>query len=64
MCCWCVQILVKKSYGDKKKRHRKRNWKLKGLEKDVTGIDQGSLNRLAKCVGGMRAMSGEAASRD
>jgi len=37
-------ILVKKSYGDKKKRHRRRNWKLKGLDKDVTGIDQDSLD--------------------
>lgn len=37
-------ILVKKSYGDKKKRRRRRNWKLKGLEKEMTGIDQDSLD--------------------
>ncbi|KAL9962258.1 hypothetical protein ACROYT_G031342, partial [Oculina patagonica] len=38
-------VLVKKSYADKKKRHRRRNWKLKGLEKEVSGIDQDSFDR-------------------
>ncbi|XP_058954228.2 60S ribosomal export protein NMD3-like [Pocillopora verrucosa] len=37
-------ILVKKSYGDKKRRRRRRNWKLKGLDKEMAGIDQDSLD--------------------
>lgn len=38
-------ILVKKSYGDKKKRRKRRNWKLKGLNKEMNGIDQDNLYR-------------------
>ncbi|EDO33792.1 predicted protein, partial [Nematostella vectensis] len=33
-------ILVKKSYGDKRKRRRARNWKLKVLEKEIGDINQ------------------------
>lgn len=36
-------ILVKKFYAGKKKRQRRRNWKLKNLDKEVTGVDQDSL---------------------
>eukprot|EP00794_Sanderia_malayensis_P017668 gene17668-19430_t len=36
-------VLVKKSYGDKRKRRKYRNWKLKGLAKDTTGIDPDGL---------------------
>ena len=38
-----LQILVKKFYAGKKKRQRRRNWKLKNLDKEVTGVDQDSL---------------------
>ncbi len=30
-----TQVLVKKSYGDKKKRHRLRNWKLQQMDRDM-----------------------------
>lgn len=43
---------MKKSYGDKKKRRRRRNWKLKGLEKEMTGIDQDSLDGYCYCFDG------------
>jgi len=38
-------VLVKKSYGEKRKRRRGRNWKLKGLAKDITSIDPDALQR-------------------
>ncbi|CAH3020907.1 unnamed protein product [Porites evermanni] len=38
-------VLVKKCYGDKKKRQKRRNWKLKTLNKEVAGIDHDSLGR-------------------
>jgi len=36
-------VLVKKSYGDKRKRRKYRNWKLRGIPKDTTGIDPDGL---------------------
>ena len=39
------QVLVKKCYGDKKKRQKRRNWKLKTLNKEVAGTDHDSLDR-------------------
>lgn len=30
-----LQILVKKSYGDKQRRHKLRNWKLQELDKEM-----------------------------
>ncbi len=40
------QILVKKSYGDKQKRHKLRNWTLQHLNKEVEGVQsQTSYNR-------------------
>ncbi|XP_072037881.1 60S ribosomal export protein NMD3-like [Amphiura filiformis] len=35
-------VLVKKHYGDRVRRHRKRNWKLKGLNKDDARMDTDS----------------------
>ena len=43
---------MKKSYGDKKKRRRRRNWKLKGLDKEMAGIDQDSLDGYCNCFDG------------
>ncbi|KAK3744403.1 hypothetical protein QZH41_012165 [Actinostola sp. cb2023] len=39
-------ILVKKSYGDKKRRHRARNWKLKILDKELArDVNQDHMQR-------------------
>ena len=32
--------MIKKYYGDKKKRHKNRNWQLKSLPKEVAGNDE------------------------
>ena len=32
-----MQVLVKKSYRQKRKKHHKRNWKIKILEKEIEG---------------------------
>ena len=42
------QVLVKKSYADKIKRKKRRNWRLKGLAKDTTSIDPDALLRYVK----------------
>ena len=45
MIFFIYQIIVKKSYGDKRKRRKQRTWKLKGLAKDTTSIDPDILLR-------------------
>ncbi len=35
-----VQILVKKSYGDKKKRHRLRNWRLQQIDREMEATNE------------------------
>ena len=30
-----MQVLVKKSYGDKRRRHKQRNWQLQQLDKEM-----------------------------
>ena len=30
-----MQVLVKKSYGDKRRRHKQRNWQLEQLDKEM-----------------------------
>ncbi|NWQ81419.1 NMD3 protein, partial [Columbina picui] len=37
-CCFALQVLIKKSY-DRTKRQRRRNWKLRELERDREGAD-------------------------
>ena len=32
---WPSQVLVKKSFGDKRKRHRQRNWRLQQMDKEM-----------------------------
>lgn len=41
-------MLLKKSYDDKRKRHKQRNWKLKSLNKDVelAGTENGEKDYL------------------
>lgn len=33
--CACVQVLVRKVYGDRNRRHKSRNWKLQQLNKEI-----------------------------
>ena len=42
-----IQVLVRKVYGDRGKRHRTRNWKLQQLNKEVEeNMDTGNYDRL------------------
>ena len=37
---------MKKSYGDKRKRHRQRNWRLQQLDKEMgASVDQSAYDR-------------------
>ncbi len=38
---WHEQILIKKSYGDRQKRHKMRNWQIKHLEKEKAEMEVG-----------------------
>ncbi len=38
-------VLIKKCFGNRQKRHRKRNWKLKTLRKDEEGLDTDKADR-------------------
>ena len=40
-----MQVLVKKSYGDKRKRHRLRNWQLQQLDREMESTNQESYER-------------------
>ena len=37
-----TQVLIKKSYGDKRKRHKLRNWQLQQLDREMEASDQES----------------------
>ena len=34
------QVLIKKSYGDSKKRHKRKNWQLQSMDKESTGLGE------------------------
>ena len=34
------QVLIKKSYGDSKKRHKRRNWQLQSMDKERAGLGE------------------------
>ena len=40
-----TQLLVKKSYGDKRKRHKLRNWQLQQLDREMEATNQESYER-------------------
>ena len=41
----CTQVLVKKSYGDKRKRHKLRKWQLQQLDREMEATNQESYER-------------------
>ena len=41
----CPQLLVKKSYGGKRKRHKLRNWQLQQLDREMEATNQESYER-------------------
>lgn len=40
-----MQVLVKKSYGDKHKRHKLRNWQLQQLDREMEATNQENYER-------------------
>ena len=34
------QVLIKKSYGDSKKRNKRRNWQLQSMDKEKAGLGE------------------------